>query len=93
MRCVPRGSLPMHEMSLALEICRLTEEKLPAEELPRLLRVGVVVGDQANVETSNLEFCLEALLSAPPFGRARPVMSTVPGTDLSVNFFEVEDGG
>jgi Zn finger protein HypA/HybF involved in hydrogenase expression len=83
----------MHEMSLALEICRLTEEKLPADELPRLLRVGVVVGDQANVEAANLEFCLEALLGSPPFGRARPVMSTAPGTDLSVNFFEVEDGG
>jgi len=83
----------MHELSLALEICRLTEEKLPVEELPRLLRVGVVVGDEANVEAGNLEFCLETLLGSPPFGRARPVLSRAPGSELSVNFFEVEDGG
>lgn len=83
----------MHELSLALEICRLTEEKLPAEELPRLLRVGVVVGDRANVEADNLAFCLETLLGSPPFGRAHPVITRVPGMDLSVNFFEVEDGG
>jgi Zn finger protein HypA/HybF involved in hydrogenase expression len=83
----------MHELSLALEICRLTEEKLPAEDLPRLLRVGVAVGDGANIEAGNLEFCLEALLGSPPFGRARPVISRIPGDDLSVNFFEVEDGG
>lgn len=83
----------MHELSLALEICRLTEARLPPEERPRLLRLGVVVGDEANVEADNLAFCLEALLSAPPFGRGRPVITRVPGDDLSVNFFEVEDGG
>ena len=83
----------MHELSLALEICRLTEERLPSADLPRLLRLGVVVGDQSNVEADNLAFCLEALLGSPPFGRARPVITRVPGDDLSVNFFEVEDGG
>jgi Zn finger protein HypA/HybF involved in hydrogenase expression len=83
----------VHELSLALEICRLTEERLPAAELPRLVRLGVVVGDQSNVEADNLAFCLEALLSAPPFGRGQPVITRVPGDDLSVNFFEVEDGG
>jgi Zn finger protein HypA/HybF involved in hydrogenase expression len=83
----------MHEFSVAVEICRLAEEKLAPADLPRLLRVGIMVGDEANIEANNLEFCLEALLGQPPFGRARPVISRTEGTDLSVNFFEVEDGG
>lgn len=83
----------MHELSLALEICRLAEERLPAEDLPRLVRVGVAVGEGSNVEAGNLEFCLEALLGQPPFGQARPVLSRVAGDDLAIDFFEVEDGG
>ena len=82
----------MHEMSLAVEICRLTEARLDPVDHPRLLRVGVIVGDDAGIEPANLEFCLEALLGQSPFGRAVPVITRTTGTDLSISFFEVEDG-
>ncbi len=36
----------------------------------RLLRVGVEVGDDADIEVENFRFCLEALLGAPPFAGA-----------------------
>lgn len=81
----------MHELSLALEICRLAEEKLAPAERPRLVRVGLAVGNDAGVEADNLAFCLEALLGEPPFGRARPVIEQVPGDDLRMQFLEVDD--
>jgi Zn finger protein HypA/HybF involved in hydrogenase expression len=83
----------MHELSLALEICRMAEERLEREALPRLVSLGLEVGDEAGVEPGNLQFCLEALLSAPPFAGARPVITRRRGDDLRVTYFEVEDGG
>jgi Zn finger protein HypA/HybF involved in hydrogenase expression len=82
----------VHELSVAVEICRMTEERLGSGDCPRLVAVGVVVGDDSGLEADNLQFCLEALLEQEPFGRARPVIQRVPGTDLSISFFEVEDG-
>jgi Zn finger protein HypA/HybF involved in hydrogenase expression len=79
-------------MSIALEVCRITEGCVGRDALPRVLEVGVVVGDDAGVEPDNLEFCLEALLSRPPFGRARPVLERIRGDDLSVSYLEVDDG-
>lgn len=83
----------MHEMSIALEVCRITESHVGRASLARVLEVGVVVGDRAGVEPDNLEFCLEALLSRPPFGRARPALERVEGDDLRVSYLEVDDGG
>jgi len=82
----------MHELSVALEVCRMVEERLEPEALPRLVSVGLEVGDQAGLEPSNLQFCLEALLSAPPFTGARPVIIRLHGDALRVTYFEVEDG-
>lgn len=59
----------------------------------RLVEVGVEVGDDAGVELENLQFCLEALLSAPPFNGARAVMLRVPGDVLRLTYLEVDDGG
>jgi Zn finger protein HypA/HybF involved in hydrogenase expression len=81
----------MHELSLALEICRLVEERLAPAERPRLVRVGLAVGNDAGVEADNLAFCLETLLGEPPFGRARPVLERIPGADLQMRFLEVDD--
>jgi Zn finger protein HypA/HybF involved in hydrogenase expression len=80
-------------MSLALEICRITEEQVGREALPRVREVGVEVGVASGVEPDALEFCLEALLSHAPFDGARVVMSTEPGDDLRVTYLEVDDGG
>jgi hypothetical protein len=59
-------------MSVAHEICRMAEERLGRDVLADVVEVGVVVGDEAGIVAENLEFCLEALLSAPPFAGARP---------------------
>ena len=82
----------MHELSVALEICRIAEERLGAEGAASLVAVGVEVGDQAGVEPDNLAFCLEALLSAPPFRSARPDVVRLTGDVLRVSYFEVDDG-
>jgi Zn finger protein HypA/HybF involved in hydrogenase expression len=82
----------MHELSVALEVCRMAEERLDPEALPRLVSVGLEVGDEAGLEPANLQFCLEALLSAPPFTGALPVITQLHGDALRVTYFEVEDG-
>jgi Zn finger protein HypA/HybF involved in hydrogenase expression len=82
----------MHELSLALEVCRMTEERLGSERLTSVRAVAVEVGDDAGVEIGNLQFCLEALLTEPPFDRARPVIVRRPGDVLRLAYLEVDDG-
>ena len=82
----------MHELSVALEICRIAEEKLGPAVVGRLVTVGVEVGEQAGIEPDNLTFCLEALLAAPPFGSARPAVTRLSGDILRVSYLEVDDG-
>ncbi|MBI4408175.1 MAG: hydrogenase maturation nickel metallochaperone HypA [Gemmatimonadetes bacterium] len=79
----------MHELSIALEISRLAEERLGRGGLQDLVTVGLEVGNDSGVEAHNLQFCLEALL-APPF-RARPLMQLVEGDALRITFLEVDD--
>jgi hypothetical protein len=66
----------MHEMSVALEVCRVAE----------------AVGDHAGLEIGNFEFCLETLLAHPPFGRAKPLIERSRGDELRVQYLEVDDG-
>lgn len=82
----------MHEMSLAMEVCRIAEERVGPEGLPRLRKVGLAVGLDAGVEPESLGFWLETLLSSPPFGGARAILDVGPGDDLRVTYLEVEDG-
>ena len=82
----------MHEMSLALEVCRLAERQVGREALGSVTTVAVVVGDEAGVERENLAFCLEALLGMPPFTGARPVLVAVPGDALRLDYLELDDG-
>jgi Zn finger protein HypA/HybF involved in hydrogenase expression len=82
----------MHELSLALEVCRMTEERLGSGQLTSVRTVGVEVGDDAGVEVGNFQFCLEALLGEPPFDRARPVILRRPGDVLRLAYLEVDDG-
>ena len=81
----------MHEMSLALEVAELVQPAVPAPP-GRLLRVGVVVGDDAGVEPESLRFCLGAVLAHPPFNGAEPVLRRVAGDALRLDFLEVDDG-
>jgi Zn finger protein HypA/HybF involved in hydrogenase expression len=82
----------VHELSLALEVCRIAETHLEPGTASRLRAVGIEVGEDANVETENLRFCLEALLDAPPFAGAVPTIITRAGSDLRLAYLEVDDG-
>jgi Zn finger protein HypA/HybF involved in hydrogenase expression len=80
----------MHELSVALEVCRMAEERL-GSDAARLRRVGLVVGDDSGLEPANLSFCLDALLGQPPFGAATAVLNRTPGDALRVDYYEVDD--
>lgn len=81
----------MHELSLALEVCRLAEHAV-APGGGRVLRVGVEVGDDAGVEVENFRFCLDALLSEAPFHGAATELIRAPGEELRLAWVEVDDG-
>ncbi|NNF27248.1 MAG: hypothetical protein HKO53_06895 [Gemmatimonadetes bacterium] len=81
----------MHELSIAMEVCRITEKTVGSDRLGDVLEVGLDVGVDAGVVVQNLEFCLETLLAEPPFGRGRPVITTQNGDDLRVTYLEVDD--
>ena len=83
----------MHELSIALEVCRIAESQVEAAEVARIREVGVDVGEQAGVEPDQLAFWLETLLAEPPFERAVPVLRRLPGDALNVTYLEVDDGG
>jgi Zn finger protein HypA/HybF involved in hydrogenase expression len=80
----------VHELSLAIEIGRLAEEKL-GDSVARCVRVGVDVGTHSGVEPSALEFCLEAVFSHPPWKGAKAVLSCPPSDIFQVTWFEIED--
>lgn len=82
----------MHELSIALEVCRMAEERLEPEELPLLVSVGLEIGVEAGLEPANLQFCLEALLAEPPFAGARPIITQLPGDALRLAYLEIDDG-
>jgi Zn finger protein HypA/HybF involved in hydrogenase expression len=81
----------MHEMSVALEVCRIAEEHVGPDAVGRVVTVGLEVGDDAGVEISSLAFCLEATLAAPPFRGAKPEITRLPGDVLRVSYLELED--
>lgn len=82
----------MHELSLALEVCRMAGDVLEREGGVAVRSLGVEVGAEAEVELENLRFCLDALLTEPPFLGARAELLTVPGETLRLTFVEVDDG-
>lgn len=82
----------MHELSVALEVCRMTEERTGEAGAAAVRIVGLEVGDDAGVEIANLQFCLEALLTEPPFAGAVPLILRRSGDVLRLAFLEVDDG-
>jgi Zn finger protein HypA/HybF involved in hydrogenase expression len=81
----------VHELSIALDVCRIAAERVGPAATGNVITVGLEVGDDAGVEVDNLAFCLEALLTQPPFKAARPVIDRRPGDVLRVTYLEVED--
>ena len=81
----------MHEMSVALEVCRMAEERLGLDALARVTAIGLEVGDEAGIVPENLEFCLGVLLTQPPFVAARPVLARCRGDVLRLDFLEIDD--
>ncbi len=82
----------MHELSLALEVCRMAEAGIARSGGGRLVAVGVEVGRDAGIELENFRFCLAALLDEPPFAGVRPELIEQPGDDLRLAWLEVDDG-
>ena len=81
----------MHEMSVALEVCRLAEEQVGVEGLPRVVGMGLVVGHRSGVMADNLAFCLDTLLTHPPFRAARSVIRRTDGSALRLEWLELDD--
>jgi Zn finger protein HypA/HybF involved in hydrogenase expression len=80
----------VHELSLALEVCRLAETYWSPGT--SITAVGVEVGDDSGVELANFRFCLETLLTEPPFTGARAELEVLPGGDLRLAYVEIDDG-
>ncbi len=85
--------MTVHELSVAMEICRIAEERVGTATAPRIRRVAVCVGQDSGLEPSSLEFCLQALLSEPPFAGAGVELVPAPGSVLRVDYLEVDDDG
>lgn len=82
----------MHELSLALEVCRIAELNAVPHPPSAVRKVAVEVGAEAGIEIENFRFCLEALLDEPPFAGARLELLPQSGDDLRVTYLEVDDG-
>jgi Zn finger protein HypA/HybF involved in hydrogenase expression len=83
----------MHEMSVAMEVCRIAEDQVGLAALCHVREIGVVVGHRSGVEPDSLRFCLDALLEHEPFRDARAQLELTPGDDLRVSYLEIDDDG
>ena len=81
----------MHEMSIAMEVCRIAEDQVGLAALRDVREIGVLVGRDSGVEPDSLRFCLEALLDREPFRGARAALEISPGDDLRVSYLEIGD--
>jgi Zn finger protein HypA/HybF involved in hydrogenase expression len=75
-----------------MDVCRITEENVGRSSLGLVREVGLEVGDRSGVEFGTFQFCLESLLSAPPFRDSTARIQRTPGDELRVTYVEVEDG-
>jgi Zn finger protein HypA/HybF involved in hydrogenase expression len=82
----------MHELSLALEVCRIAELNAEPHGPSAVRTVAVEIGTDAGIEVDNFRFCMEALLGEPPFVGARLEILPGIGDDLRVTYLEVDDG-
>ncbi len=78
-------------MSIALDVCRIAEERVGAGKAGQVVGVGLEVGDEAGVEIENLDFWLDVLLSHAPFKGAKAHIVPQRGDVLRVTYLEVDD--
>ena len=69
----------------------MAEAQVGRDAVAQVVTVALEVGDDAGVEVSNLQFCLEALLTEPPFSNAQPVIHVCRGDVLRLAYLEVDD--
>jgi Zn finger protein HypA/HybF involved in hydrogenase expression len=81
----------MHELSVAMEICRIAEARVGTASAPRITSLAVVVGDDSGLEPSSLEFCLSAILAEPPFAGAAVTIERTAGEELRLDYLEIDD--
>ena len=79
-------------MSVALDVGRIAQERIGPDAVGKVVTVALEVGSDAGVELESLEFCLNVVLSQPPFLQARAVIERRPGDVLRVAYLEVDDG-
>jgi Zn finger protein HypA/HybF involved in hydrogenase expression len=82
----------MHELSMALEVCRIAELNAEPHGPGAVRAVAVEIGVDAGIEVENFRFCMETLLNGPPFAGARLDLVPCIGDDLRVSYLEVDDG-
>ena len=82
----------MHELSIAIDVGRIAAEQAGPAGAGSVRTVALEVGTDAGVEFDNLEFCLEAVLSTPPFRAARALIERRAGNELRVAYLEIDDG-
>lgn len=81
----------MHEMSIALEICRMAAERVGQDRTATVRAVGLDLGQEAGVDPDSLRLWLDVLLADPPFHGARPEISLQPGDTLRLSYLTVDD--
>ena len=82
----------MHELSIAMSVCQMAEERIGVDALPQVISVGLTVGDDSGIEPDQLQFCLDALLASPPFTGAKTLITRRAGDALHLDYLEVDDG-
>ncbi len=82
----------MHELSLAIEVCRIAESRLEPGDVPRLRAVGVDLGATPTSKSRTSASASRRCSSAPPFEGRGPSWNCCPGDDLRVAYLEVDDG-
>ena len=82
----------MHEMSIALEICRIAAERVGPGRANTVRAIGLDLGDDAGVEPDSLRLWLDVLLADPPFDGAKAEISLQRGDTLRVSYLTVDDG-
>ena len=81
----------MHEMSIALEVARIIEDRIEQTRLPDVVTVCLEVGYEAGVEFGSLQSSLDVVLTSPPYVRGKAEILRVPGDVLRVNQVEIRD--
>jgi len=81
----------VHEMSIAMEVCRIAEDQVGFDSLRLVREIGLVVGHDSGVEPGSLRFCLDALLEREPFSGARAALELTPGDELRVSYLDLDD--